>query len=399
MPTDSSLRRPLPISILMALFVATLTLRPQILAVGPLLPLMRADLGLPAAVAGLFTTIPVLCMGLFAPFGPRLAARFGPRTSMAAFLSLISVAGILRALAPDVGLLLLATLVIGIGIGLSGAIPAIVVAMRVPHAAMHATSAYAAGIVTGSTIAAAVAVPLAIDGDWRLSLMLISAAAIIPILIWLALVRPDPNARPLEARAPRLPWRSGTGWLLVLLFGLQSVMFYGLVSWLPNVFVERGWSAASAGSLVAVFNGVGLLTTLGFPFAASRLGSRRAQMMIVMGVATGAVLGIVLVPDLAFAWAALAGLGLGGVFPLLLTLPVDVADDPSQAGSVAALMMLGGYVIAAAGPLGLGLARDATGNFGTSMWLLVLVGVIVTVLSVLLSPARLHQGVRRPVLA
>lgn len=389
----------MPISILVALFVATLTLRPQMLAVGPLLPLMRADLGLPAAVAGLFTTIPVLCMGLFAPFGPRLAARFGARTSMAAFLSLISAAGILRALAPDVGLLLLATLVIGIGIGLSGAIPAIVVAMRVPHAAMHATSAYAAGIVAGSTIAAAVAVPLAIGGDWRLSLMLISAAAIIPILIWLALVRPDPNARPLEARAPRLPWRSGTGWLLILLFGLQSVMFYGLVSWLPNVFVERGWSAASAGSLVAVFNGVGLLTTLGFPFAAGRLGSRRRQMMIVMGVATAAVLGIVLVPALAFAWAALAGLGLGGVFPLLLTLPVDVADDPSQAGSVAALMMLGGYIIAAAGPLALGLARDATGNFGASMWLLVLVGVIVTVLSMLLSPARLHRGVRRPVVA
>ncbi|MGP1675233.1 MAG: MFS transporter, partial [Candidatus Limnocylindrales bacterium] len=349
--------------------------------------------------AGLLTTIPVLCMGLFAPFGPRLAARFGPRTSMAAFLSLISAAGILRALAPDVGLLLLATLVIGIGIGLSGAIPAIVVAMRVPHAAMHATSAYAAGIVAGSTVATAVAVPLAINGDWRMSLMLISAAAFIPILIWLALVRPDSNARPLEARAPRLPWRSGTGWLLVVLFGLQSVMFYGLVSWLPNVFVERGWSAASAGSLVAVFNGVGLLTTLGFPFAAGRLGSRRAQMMIVMGVATGAVLGIVLVPDLAFAWAALAGLGLGGVFPLLLTLPVDVADDPSQAGSVAALMMLGGYIIAAAGPLALGLARDATGNFGASMWLLVLVGVIVTMLSMLLSPARLHRGVRRPVLA
>ncbi|MGP1675428.1 MAG: hypothetical protein ACTS8Z_09470, partial [Candidatus Limnocylindrales bacterium] len=71
MPPDSSLRRPLPIAILVALFVATLTLRPQVLAVGPLLPLMRADLGLPAAVAGLFTTIPVLCMGLVAPFGPR----------------------------------------------------------------------------------------------------------------------------------------------------------------------------------------------------------------------------------------------------------------------------------------------------------------------------------------
>ncbi len=52
----------------------TRAMRPQILAIGPLLPLIRVDLGLPAGVAGLLTTIPVLCMGLFAPVGPRLAA-------------------------------------------------------------------------------------------------------------------------------------------------------------------------------------------------------------------------------------------------------------------------------------------------------------------------------------
>lgn len=64
----------MPAAILLALFVTTLTLRPQMVAVGPLLPLMRADLGLPAAVAGLLTTIPVLCMSLFVPLTLRRAA-------------------------------------------------------------------------------------------------------------------------------------------------------------------------------------------------------------------------------------------------------------------------------------------------------------------------------------
>ena len=71
-------RAALPLGVIAGLFVASLAMRPQILAIGPLLPLMREDLGLSAGVAGLLTTIPVLCMGLFAPVGPRLAARSEP---------------------------------------------------------------------------------------------------------------------------------------------------------------------------------------------------------------------------------------------------------------------------------------------------------------------------------
>ncbi|CAN5496895.1 hypothetical protein BH20CHL7_BH20CHL7_04270 [soil metagenome] len=67
-----------PIAVILGLFLASVAMRPQILAIGPVLPLIRDDLGLPASVAGLLTTIPVLCMGLFAPIGPRVAARLGP---------------------------------------------------------------------------------------------------------------------------------------------------------------------------------------------------------------------------------------------------------------------------------------------------------------------------------
>ena len=79
-----------PIAVVVGLFVASLALRMQLLSIGPLLPLIRADLGLSAAPAGLLTTIPVLCMGLFAPFGPRLASRLGPRLAFAACIALIA---------------------------------------------------------------------------------------------------------------------------------------------------------------------------------------------------------------------------------------------------------------------------------------------------------------------
>ena len=172
-----SRRQPaLPWSVIAGLFIASLALRPQILAIGPLLPIIREDLGLPASVGGLLSTIPVLCMGLFAPLGPRLAARLGPRLGYAACLAIIATAGIARAFAPGLPSLLLLTVGVGIGIGAAGAIPSMVVARHVAGRPALGTGAYAAGIVLGAAIAAASAVPIADGEAWRRSLLVISAA-------------------------------------------------------------------------------------------------------------------------------------------------------------------------------------------------------------------------------
>lgn len=381
------------------MFIASLAMRPQILAIGPLLPLIRTDLGLPAGIAGLLTTIHVLCMGIFAPVGPRLAARFGATTAFALCLSTVVIFGILRSLAPSVPLLMLATFAIGIGIGSAGAIPSMIVAQRMPTRPALGTGAYAGGIVAGSTLASGFAVPLAGEADWRRALLVISLTSIACVVAWLVWVGADRRDRVAGAVARRLPWRDPTGWLLVAVFGLQSMLFYGVVSWLPNAFVERGWDETSAGALVAVFNGVGLVTTIGLPVVADRLGSRRSQLLASSVVAVAGFLAVIAAPDLAFLWVAILGLALGAVFPLVLTLPLDVTDDPSRVGSVAALMLLGGYVLSSTGPVILGAARDITGDFGASLWLLVVFSVVLVASCLTLSPERLRRGIHREVIA
>lgn len=386
--------RTVPVSVVAALFLASVALRPQLLAVGPLLPLMREDLDLSASAAGLLTTIPVLCMGLFAPLGPRVAARLGPRAALALCLTALVALGLVRSVVPTYPLVLAATFGIGVAIGVAGAVPSMVVSQRLPSRPALGTGAYAGGIVLGSTIGAAVAVPLAWDGSWRLSLLVISAASALSIVAWLVLLRGEGRWTPIAVRARRLPWRSPTAWLLVAVFGLQSVLFYGVISWVPNAFVERGWDPTRAGLLVAVFNGIGLATTIGVPLVADRFPARRPALVLASTVAGTAAAAIILVPDLAFVWISVLGLALGAVFPLALTLPLDVTDDPAQVGSVAALMLLGGYVVSSTGPLLLGAARDITGDFGASLWLLVAISAVLAATCVLLSPTRLRHGVR-----
>ncbi len=384
-----------PLAVVGGLFLATLALRPQLLVIGPLLPLIRDDLQLSASAAGLLTTIPILCMGLFAPVGPLVAARLGPRTAFGVCLGLVIGFGLLRGVAPTFALVLLATFGIGVGIGMAGAIPSMIVSRRIAARPALGTGAYAGGLVAGSTIAAAAAVPLAGDGDWRRAILIVSAVSFVSIGAWLLLVRTDGPARTIRVSVPRLPWRYATSWLLVIAFGLQSLLFYGVAAWLPNAFVERGWSAADAGSLVAIFNGVGLVTTFGVPLVADRRGGRRRQLVVSSIVASVSSFGIVALPEFAYLWVVVLGLAIGAVFPLVLTLPLDVADEPGQVGSIAALMLLGGYSVSAIGPFALGAARDLTGSFQASLWILVAVAVALVACSLSLSPARLRHGIRR----
>ena len=118
------------LGLLMALFVASLALRPQLVGVGPLLPEIEADLGVSHAVAGLLSTIPVMCMAAFAPAAAPLTAWASLRTAIAACVFGVAAFGLARAAAPGAGLVLALTVPVGVGIAVAGALLPIAVKAR-----------------------------------------------------------------------------------------------------------------------------------------------------------------------------------------------------------------------------------------------------------------------------
>jgi CP family cyanate transporter-like MFS transporter len=194
-------------------------------------------------------------------------------------------------------------------------------------------------------------------------------------------------------RPVRLPFHSAMAWRLAVTFGLLSVTFYGLNSWLPDAYVEHGWSEGRAGALLAVLNAVSVPASLLVPFLADRVGSRRVYLTGGAATTLLALLGVVLLPGGGWLWAALLGAGIGSLFPMVMTLPVDVSDHPSQVGAVIGLMLGGGYLISALSPFVLGALRDATGSFSTSLWLVVGVVACLLVATTTLTHERLHRGV------
>lgn len=387
-----------PVRVLAALFLVALALRPQILVVGPLLIDIQRDLGISHGVAGLLGTIPVLCMGLFAPVGAILAASVGSRAAVAACVLTIATAGLLRSVVPGAPLVLLTTVGIGIGMGVIGPILPAVVRARAPRHPAAGTGAYASGLILGGTVAAAVAVQLAEDfGGWRGSLAITSAAALVSVAAWLVLEPGDSGRARSVPTWPSLPWRRSLGWHIGLAFGLQSMLFYGSVSWIAAVYVERGWTAGQAATILAIMNGVGLITGLTIPLWGDRFGTRRRQLTGSALFAVGGMLAVTLGAGAAAGSAAAIvaiaalGIGMGAFFPLVLTLPVDVGGSPKDVAALSALMLLVGYVLSSIAPVLLGVVRDTTGNFSASLWVLVAIALSMVPMSLSLSPVRLRR--------
>jgi CP family cyanate transporter-like MFS transporter len=172
----------------------------------------------------------------------------------------------------------------------------------------------------------------------------------------------------------------------------MSTTYYGINAWFPDVFQENGWSEGSAGALLALINVSQLGTALLVPWLADRHGSRRTYLMGFGTIIVVGLVGVIVAPGAGWAWAVLIGLGFGALFPMVMTLPLDVGHAPAMVGAVTGLMLGAGYTLSSVSPFLLGVVRDATGSFTSSLWLLVGATAAFVVACAALSAGRLHAG-------
>ncbi len=388
-PPDSGGRKELA-----ALGLAALALRPQLVGIGPLIPPIQDDLGMSHAASGLLGTIPVLCMGLFALPAARLAARWGTRRAIGVCLATIALAGLLRAVAPNALVLLACTLPVGIGMGVCGALLPIAVKERFARRPALGTGVYATGVQVGAVSSSLVVVALVSAGSWRWALAVLSLSAAVVTVAWLVLDEEHGAYRPRAAGAEELRAvvRSRVTWVLVAGFGLMGMVYYGLVAWLPDAYQEQGWSEAAAAGLIAALSFAQVPGAMAGAWLGHHIADRRAVLTgAAVLLAVGAV-GVTVFPGGAYAWMSLAGLGMGILFTIMLTVPLDLSSHPTEAGAIAGVMLTGGYTMAALAPVLLGAVRDATGSFGAVLGA-VAVGAVALVGVLLLIPRTTHRGV------
>lgn len=377
-----------PAMLLVALFLVSLNMRAAIASVPPLVAEIQRDLGLGGAATGALTTLPVLCMGLFAPPAQRLAARIG-RERTVGWAMVCLTAGLGLRLIGWPPTLYLGTFLSGVGIATAGVVLPGVVKEFFGERGGTVSGLYLVAMSAGAAAAAGVAVPAArVLGSWELSLAGWTLPAAAGLLAWLLVVRKAEPHRP-EPASSGLPWRSPTAWLVSAYLGSQSILFYSELAWLAPAYTDRSWSAGRAGLLLAVFNIAQLIAALLIPALSDRAPDLRP--LIFLGVACSLVgmATLTLAPDAA-PWVAVSvlGFGRGGGFGLGLVLLVACAPDPAASSRLSAMAFLVAYCFAATGPVVIGGLRDLTGSFTVPFAALIAVDLVQLGLIPRLRPGR-----------
>ncbi|ERS83433.1 hypothetical protein Q671_11125 [Halomonas sp. PBN3] len=333
-----------------------LNLRPALSSLAPLLTRIQQETDLSALAIGALTTLPVLCLGLFAPLAPWLARRLGPERALAAGLALLAAGLALRGV-PLVASLFLGTLMVGAAIGVAGTLLPALVKRELPAGADLMTGVYTMALCLGGALGAGLSIPLSEWlGGWPLGLASWAALAVTALVAWVALApRRDEATLPGGGGSMGAILGQPLAWQVMLFMGLQSSLAYIVFGWLPTLLVQRGYGEAEAGWMMGASVMVQLPAALAAPWLA-RLGrDQRPALLVVLTLAASGFWLLLQAPtSLRWLGVVLLGMGQGGSFSLALTLIVLRTGNSRLAGKLSGLAQGGGYTLAAMGPLGVG---------------------------------------------
>jgi CP family cyanate transporter-like MFS transporter len=305
----------------------------------------------------------VLCFGLLAPLAPVLARRVGAeRVILVALLPIL--VGVLVRGAGSTAALFAGTILAGAGVAVANVIVPSVVKGRFRRSG-PITGVYVATLTIGAALAAGLTVPLERTYGWEAALALWALpAALAAAVVGAAVLRPggSPTARGLGGDARRL-LRDRRAWEVTLFMGLQAIVFYAALAWLPSVLRADGYGAGSAGTLLALFALGGAPASLVVPVLAARMRDQRLLGVAVTAFEAVAILGLVVAPGAAVLWVLAFAVGQGGSIGLALMLMVLRAPDSRRAGELSAMAQSLGYTMGAAGPFLLGALYDISGDW------------------------------------
>ena len=367
------------------LLLIAFNLRPVFGSLSVVLPDIMRDMGLGATGASLLTTLPIVCLGVFAAPAPALARRFGVERTLLGALLLICIGTLLRAWA-NRPLLFASSVLAGAGIAIGNVLVLGMIKRDFPSRSAMMTGLYTLAICAGASVSTAFTVPLersVFNGAWAPALAFWALPAGIVLLIWAPLALAAQHDRQLKnattnesLSGARSLGRDPLAWQVTVFMGSQSAMAYIVMGWLAPILRERGLESAAAGYVVATAIVSQLVTSLITPSIAARCRDQRGFAVGVALLVSVSLLALILGPlGGRWFWAVLLGCGLGSGFALALSLIVMRSGNAAVTAQLSAMAQGWGYALAAFGPLLVGLLRGWTGGYASAAGLVAVVGL------------------------
>lgn len=379
------------ILIVTAILLTATTLRSPITSVGALMSKIQGDTGLSNTLAGLLTTFPLLAFALFSLIAPTVSRKLGIEKTMLYCMLLMCVGIVLRSV-PSIWMLFIGTALIGITIGMCNVLVPGIIKRDFPYKVGLLTGIYTSSMNLWGAISSGISPFLAEQSwGWRGSLGVWVILAASAAMLWISVIWGKRNSPSTSASIkPETPleinindkrntkvnvsadtsnkfqsvWKSALAWQITLFMGLQSLMFYVGIAWLPQIFYEKGISYHTSGLYLFYMQVACMLGSFSMPIIAGRFRSQTSLAVISSSFFVIGYSGILFgSPSLTLLFMIVLGLGCGTSFGLVILFFSLRTHTGEQAAQISGMAQSIGYFLAAIGPFLFGLVHDLTGGW------------------------------------
>lgn len=366
---------------LVGIVLLALNLRTAIAALSPIYPQISVDVPLGTLGIAALGTLPPLFYAAAGLITPALRRRLGLEQLIIICISGVGIGHLVRAFAPSFAFLVVGSVIALSAMGVTNVLLPPIVKKYFPDRMGILTSLYIVLSVVATLLPPLISVPVTIAAGWRFSVgmwVVLSAAAVVP---WIGLLIRHLRGDPEERQAALPVWRLGMSWAFALTLGLTTLNFFAIIAWFPEILHDiAGTTQAQSGALLAAYTAAGIVTAFSAPLLASRMTST-TPIIVASGAAfVVGYLGLLIIPGtFTVLWTLLVGVAPLG-FPLTLTLINTRTRTWAGATALSGFAQGNGYLIAALGPLLVGVLHQVSGG-----WTLPIIFLLVSVVGLTIS--------------
>lgn len=373
--------------VLLGIIFVAMNMRLPITMMPPLINEIKKSIGLPSSMAGMLTSIPLITFAVMSPIIVKLAKKYSSELVIFIFFALLVIGSFLR-LIPTIFAMFFGTFLIGVGIDSGNVLLPAVIKIEFPQKIALGTSLYTVSMMFAASIGSALSGYLIGITTLRTTIFLLSLLSIFGLIFWLPILR-NSNKQQVEYKKEvkkyRSVWNQKIGWLVTLLFGLQALISYSLITWIPSILLDQGATTIVASTTLTIFQFAGIPFSFLTPILAEKKWGMKFLLAVTFFGFTGGILGMFLVNASTvtyFFLGMIAGFASSAAFNLVIVFFTQKTTNPTQTAEVSGMAQSFGYLLAAIGPVVLGMIHASMNSWNMSLYLLIILTVILTIVGI-----------------
>ena len=351
------------------------------------LPIILGDisqgLGVEVSSLGILTSLPLLMFALFSAFASRLAKKIGLEHLFTYCLLLLTIGSVIRIF--NLPLLYLGTLIVGASIAIFNVLLPSMIQANQPQKISFLTTLSVTAMGISTAIASYLSVPITQASSWKGLILVLSLLCLVTLLVWL------PNHRhnhylegQQEKKSKENILKNRHVWAIIVFGGLQSLLFYTSMTWLPTMAVSAGISNSDAALLASIFSLISIPFSMTVPSLTTRLSDgHRRIMLTIISIAGMMGIAMLLYPANNFLyWLVvhlLIGTACSALFPYLMVCFSLKTSSPEKTAQLSGLAQTGGYILASFGPTLFGYSFDLFQSWIPAVLALLVIDIIMTI--------------------